>query len=324
MKVTVLYSEVAEHSSLDDLDVLMQVEAVSQALQKLGHKPIPLPISLDLSAALERLNEQRPDFVFNLVEGLQGVGRFIHFAPALLDQLKVPYSGGSTHALYVTTNKILSKNLLRAADLPTPVWSSSTDALQTKPPFPPPYIVKPAWEDASVGIDEESLVYEREQLAEILGKKTTRHGECLVEAYIDGREFNLGILAGLDGPMALPAAEMLFSDFPPDKPRIVDYRAKWHEDSFEYQNTTRTFDWPASDAALIQRMQDIALRCWQLFGLRGYARVDFRVDGHGHPWILEVNVNPCISPDGGFVAASQRVGLKYEEMIDRIIHDSMR
>lgn len=324
MKVAILYSEVAEHSTLDDLDVLMQLQAVSQALKKLGHKATAMPISLDLRSVMEQLTEQRPDYVFNLVEGLQGVGRFIHFAPALLDQLKMAYSGGSTHALYVTTNKILSKNLLRAADLPTPLWCSSTDALHKMPSFPPPYIVKPVWEDASVGIDEESLVYDCARLAEILHKKTKHHGECLVEAYIDGREFNLAILGGPDGPEALPVAEMLFNDFPPDKPRIVDYRAKWHEDTFEYKNTTRTFDWPTSDMPLIERMRDIALRCWQLFGLRGYARVDFRVDGHGNPWVLEVNANPCISPDAGFAVASQQAGLTYEEMVDRIMHDSMK
>jgi D-alanine-D-alanine ligase len=323
LKVTVLFSEVAEHSSLDDLDVLMQVQAVSKALKKLGHRPSVVSMSLDIQAAMNNVIEQRPEFVFNLVESLNGIGRFIYFAPALIDQLVIPYSGGSTHALYVTTNKILSKDRLRAAGLATPAWSSSADGIHCKPSFAPPYIVKPVWEDASVGIDEESLVYECEQLQTIVKKKIDRHGECLIEAYIDGREFNLAILAGKDGPVVLPVAEMLFKDFPAEKPRIVDYRAKWLEGSFEYKNTVRTFQLK-SDAQLIKQMEETALQCWQLFGLRGYARVDFRVDEQGTAWVLEVNANPCISPDSGFVAASRQAGLAYEEIIDRIMHDSMK
>jgi D-alanine-D-alanine ligase len=117
----------------------------------------------------------------------------------------------------------------------------------------------------------------------------------------------------------LPAAEIDFSAFPAGKPHLVGYRAKWEEDSFEYQNTPRTFDFPPQDGPLLARIGQLARACWRLFGMRGYTRVDFRVDQAGQPWILEVNANPCLSPDAGFAAALQRAGIAYHTAIARIL-----
>jgi D-alanine-D-alanine ligase len=115
---------------------------------------------------------------------------------------------------------------------------------------------------------------------------------------------------------------MRFIDFPPDKPRIVDYAAKWDEQSFEYRNTVRSFELQPGDGTLVQRMGERAKACWRLFGLSGYARVDFRVDGAGTPYVLEINANPCISPDGGLVAAAARAGLTQVDLVARIIADA--
>jgi D-alanine-D-alanine ligase len=120
-------------------------------------------------------------------------------------------------------------------------------------------------------------------------------------------------------PQVLPPAEIDFSAFPPDKPRIVGYRAKWQADSFEYQNTPRRFDFPSADGPLLEQLRSLSLRCWALFGLRGYTRVDFRVDRDGRPWILEINTNPCLSPDAGFAAALQQAGIPFETAIQRIL-----
>jgi D-alanine-D-alanine ligase len=321
LRVIILYSEVTDESSPDDADVLAQVEAVTRALKNLGHKPNSVPMSLNLESAMDLLTTLSPHLVFNLVESLNGLGRFIYFAPALLDQLGLRYTGGSTQALYVTTNKILSKKKLSDAGLPTPAWFSSADSSGRIDALP--YFIKPVWEDASVGIDENSLVYHENDLPFVLKNKVARYGECLVEQYIPGREFNISILAGEHGPEVLPPAEMLFKNYPKDKPHIVDYRAKWDEKSFEYKNTVRTFNLPPGDASMLKQMTDIALQCWHLFELRGYARVDFRVDANNQPWVLEVNANPCISPDSGFVAASQQAGLTFEQVIDRIMTDSL-
>jgi D-alanine-D-alanine ligase len=117
----------------------------------------------------------------------------------------------------------------------------------------------------------------------------------------------------------LPPAETLFVGYPPDRPRIVDYEAKWAEGSFAYHNTPRRFAFGPEDRALVDELAALALRAWTLFGLAGYARVDFRVDAAGRPWILEVNTNPCIAPDAGFFAAAAEAGLSYQAMVARIV-----
>jgi D-alanine-D-alanine ligase len=103
----------------------------------------------------------------------------------------------------------------------------------------------------------------------------------------------------------------------------VGHRAKWEADSFEFHHTPRRFDFPPGDEELLARLQHLATACWRLFGLRGYARVDFRVDRQGRPWILEVNANPCLSPDAGFIAAADRAGLSFEAMIQRILDQAL-
>ena len=118
----------------------------------------------------------------------------------------------------------------------------------------------------------------------------------------------------------LPPAEIDFAAFPDDKPHIVGYRAKWDADSFEYHHTPRRFDFPANDRPLLDRLSQLAIQCWREFGLRGYARVDFRVDEAGRPWILEINANPCLSPDAGFAAAVEQAGIGYDQAIERIVN----
>jgi len=120
----------------------------------------------------------------------------------------------------------------------------------------------------------------------------------------------------------LPPAEMRFIDYPPGKWKVVGYRAKWDESSFESLHTQRSFEFPKSERPLLQNLMDIARRCWHLFGLRGYARVDFRVDERNQPWVLEINANPCLSPDAGFVAAASQSGLSYRQVVERIVQDA--
>ena len=117
----------------------------------------------------------------------------------------------------------------------------------------------------------------------------------------------------------LQILEIQFVNFPADKPRIVGYAAKWAENSFESRHTVRRFIDPQQEASLCEQLGQVALRCWDIFQLRGYARVDFRVDADGQPWVLEVNANPCISPDAGFAAAAAEEDISYSEAIQRIV-----
>jgi D-alanine-D-alanine ligase len=115
---------------------------------------------------------------------------------------------------------------------------------------------------------------------------------------------------------------MRFVGYPPGKRKVVGYRAKWDDGSFESLHSQRSFEFAESDDPLLQELVDMSRRCWHLFGMRGYARVDFRVDEDNQPWVLEINANPCLSPDAGFMAAAAEAGLSYKEVVERIIQDS--
>ncbi len=325
MKVVVLHDTVPEEgANPDQADVLVQAAEVCRALRELGHDPVTLSATLDLRLLRDRLREVRPGLVFNLVESLESYGRLIHVAPTLLRCLGIPYTGAEADALFLTTNKLLTKRALREADIPTPAHYSAAGLLGSTSFTPGSYIVKSVWEHASVGLDEDSVVEASDaaQLgAQMARLQEKQGGECFAEAYIDGREFNLSLLASKGGPQVLPPAEIRFEGYPEGKTRIVGYRAKWHEGSFEYQHTPRSFGFPREDGELIERLKNLALRCWSLFDLRGYARVDFRVDPNGRPWVLEVNVNPCLSPNAGFFAAATEAGISFTRIVERIVED---
>ncbi len=316
----ILHGAVPAAAPPDEQDVLVEVATAAEGLAALGYDPVPVPLTLDLAAARRRLAALKPAFVVNLVESIEGQGRFVHLAPALLDSLALPYTGAGTTATVLTASKPLAKRLMRDAGIPTAPWVE--DPVRVRPDFVGPYIVKSVWEHASIGLDAHSIVARAEELPAVAAARAAAHGGTwFAERFIDGREFNVGLLAGSDGPQVLPIAEMTFVDYPEGAPRIVDYAAKWDTTSFAYHHTVRDFDLPPVDGPLLARLGWIATACWRLFGLAGYARVDFRIDCAGRPWVLEVNANPCISPDGGFRAAADRAGLTLPALLERIIAD---
>lgn len=335
MKVVILHDRISEDARTDERDALVQAEVVSRTLARLGHEPVTAQFSLNLREVAENLRRLGPDLVFNLVESVESRGSLIHLAPALLDSLNLAHTGAPTEAMFLTSNKLLAKQLLAANGIATPPWFT-TDSLNNASPTREGtahgaggrYIVKSVWEHASVGLDEGAVVEAGRPEAlgdELRAREGRLGGRAFAERYIDGREFNLSVLArGDDGPQIMPHAEIRFVDYGHDRLKIVGYAAKWDEQSFEYSHTPRSFDFPPEDAILLNELSRIARECWSLFGLRGYARVDFRVDATGKPWVLEINANPCLSPDAGFAAATQRAGLEFTEVVRRILADAGR
>jgi len=325
-KVVILHSDVAPDAAEDELDCLQQADAIAQALRILNYEPSLLPFGLDLNKTIIKLKSLKPLAVFNIVETLASKGSLIYFAPAILDSLRIPYTGCGTQAVFQTSNKLLAKKIMRNADISTPDWIEQ-DSFGSQNDNAKTYLIKSSWEHASIGLDEDSLISYTSNakiLREMNRLKEKLGGSCYAEAYIDGREFNIALISGKKGVKVLPIAEMLFMDYAPDKLKIVDYKAKWDANSFEYNNTIRNFDFSEKDANLISNLREIALRCWNLFSLRGYARIDFRVDNNGMPWVLEINSNPCLSPDAGFAAAIKQAKIKYHEAIGFIIDNAMK
>jgi len=316
-RCTIVHGVTAAVPSPDDADTLAQADEISAILRIAGWAVDVLPLGLDLSP-LSRLAGHRPDLVFNLVEALAGAGRLVHVVPAVLETYAVPMTGCSSTALFSASNKPYAKRLMRDAGIPTPQWCDLAHA----PVEGGRWIVKSVWEHASIGLDAGSVV-EAGAVAATLHDRAARFGgEWFAERFIEGREFNVSLLAGLPGtrdPQVLPVAEMTFVDYPPDVPRIVDYAAKWDASSPAYHNTVRRFDLPPRDRALAAMLADIACDCWHCFALAGYARVDFRVDAGGQPWVLEVNANPCLAADAGFIAAAAQAGLSQAEVVMRLL-----
>jgi D-alanine-D-alanine ligase len=141
----------------------------------------------------------------------------------------------------------------------------------------------------------------------------------LVEKYLPGRELNVSLLADGAEVQVLPVAEILFEGFPEGMSRVIGYEAKWVEDSFACIHTVRHFPEGPEDSDLLRRVREIALASWRLCGLSGYARIDFRLDEEGTPNVLEINANPCLSADAGFMAAAARAGLSHGDVVSRIL-----
>jgi D-alanine-D-alanine ligase len=326
MRVALLHNAVPEDAPLEDQDTLVQVRAVAEALARLGHEPMPLSCTLDLATLRDELLRLRPEVVFNLVESLAGADSLAYLPSAVLDALGVPYTGNRTEALFLTTHKLLGKRQLRQAGLPTPAWMESGRDSHENSSYPlrSSWILKGIWDQGSRGLDDEAVLRDvgPAEVRRRLAERAARSGPSFAEQFIEGREFNLALLAGPAGPEVLPPAEIDFSAFPPGKPRIVGYRAKWEAASFEFHHTPPRFAFSSADAALLAGLRSLAERCWTLFGLRGWARVDFRVDAAGRPLILEINANPCLSLDAGFAAALGEAGIPFDEAIRRILDDA--
>lgn len=331
LRIILLHNSAAEDSGPELQDVLVQASAVAQALGGQGHAVTWLPCTLDLQVIADRMQADRPDLVFNLVESLGGTDRLMALPPLLLESLGLPFTGSGSRAVLATASKPAAKRVLREHGLPTPDWwepPARSAAVGAEPPLAGSdrVIIKPVWEHASFGISDSAVVRWkpavgsdglRDRLAEAERRTGRPH---FVEAFIEGREFNLSLLEDEQGrPDVLPPAEIDFSAFPAEKPRIVGYDAKWAADSFEYRQTPRRFDFPAADRPLLDELAALARTAWNLFGMRGFARVDFRVDAQRRPWILEVNANPCLSPDAGFAAAVEQAGLDYAAAVERIV-----
>jgi len=308
----------ATESRPDEVDTLVAANAVAGALGSLGYATEIVALAPDLSQ-LDALPARRPLLVFNLVDAVNGDGRLAPFVPARLDALGLPYTGCSASAWLETLSKISTKLKLAHAGLPTPSWSEDGSGLESEARV----IVKPIWEHGSLGLDDASVLRGADATRAIAMRNLRWKTEHFAESFLDGREFNLSLLDGPSGPIVLPVAEIVFEGFSGRAPKIVGYDAKWTPDSEAYIGTPRRFGLEAEDPAIAAKLKGLAFACWHLFALSGYARVDFRLDGEGKPSILEVNMNPCLSPDAGFAAAAGQAGLSYQAMIGQIVEASL-
>ncbi|MEN3038333.1 MAG: ATP-grasp domain-containing protein [Candidatus Kryptonium sp.] len=295
-----------------------EIEFIVNSLENAGFKVKCLPV-YNARKFINDLMNLKTDLIYNFCEMVELESKEEVFAAGLYELLKIPYTGSPPMTLGLCLDKAKTKIILSHHKIPTAKFEVLDEPLNgyRKVNLNFPLIVKPLHEDASVGISERSVVYEIKELderVEFILKSFKQ--PALVEEFIDGREINVAIL-GNKPPIVLPISEIDFSNLPSHLPRIVSYEAKWIPDTEYYQKTIPVCPAPL-EPELESKVKEIALSCYKIMGCRDYARVDMRIDKNGNPYVLEVNPNPDLSRNAGFMRSAFVYGLTPSETIVKI------
>jgi len=308
MRIAILFDGASAVAAFPDLAILDTVQAIERTLEAEGNTVTRLPVHTD-GHWVERLRKGRFDLVFNMCEGVDGVAALEPPVIAMLELLALPYTGSSSYTTALCLRKHAVNAVLANAGLPVPRFATFRRG-QPLHSIGYPAICKPTAEDASIGIEQKSVVRSKRALVQRVEAMLDRWQEILVQRYVDGREVNVGIV----GDTVLPVSEIDFGGLPKGMWRIVSYRSKWETGSDEDAGTAPRC--PAElPPALEAEVRHLALEAWRLVGGTGYGRVDFRIDAEGRPWILEVNPNPDIAPDAGLARMAKAAGMSYARLI---------
>ena len=318
MKVVVLHTPDALGPPVDP--VLGQLDT---ALQSLGHEPARVVVGTDVPKLVKDLIDAKPDIVINMAEAFDGKSALESSVTGMLNLLGLRYTGSSPAGLLIAGDKTLTKKVLGFHGIKSPKFATMyRGAVDWAGDIDFPLIVKPPQEDASLGITSKSVVHDvRELLSKMAEMQTEFQSPALVEEFVEGREFYVGVLGNANAK-ALPVMEMDFSNFPADKPKIASYEAKWGEDGnetgAEFEGTKSIF--PENlDPELQERMQAVAVDAFHALRLRDYARIDLRVNTAGEIYVIEVNPNCYLEKDAEFASAARKSGLEYEALIAQIL-----
>jgi D-alanine-D-alanine ligase len=294
------------------------IEAARDALAGAGHDVRIFEADASLPDTLIRTYADdggaMPDdlFAFNLAYGVQGECRYTH-VPSLLELLGIPYLCSGPRAHTLALDKYLTKVLLDRAGLPTPAFWLMTSPRDAITEIGWPAVVKPQFESTSFGL---RIVDDERGLRDAAGSIVAEFDQpALVEAFVPGREVNCGLIGNAPAT-ALPVLEIAFGDVP-ERDRVATFEAK-------KQRTVRHVcpaELPPDVAASVR---DLAVRTFDTLGCRDCARVDFRIDGDGRPWILEINSMAAIHPFGSYFDAARTLGWTYAEMLHRLLDAAAR
>jgi D-alanine-D-alanine ligase len=315
MKITVL--AYVENETKPEYDVV--VDQVAKALRDGGHTVSVLGVHGNLRKLISGLSRRGPDLIFNLMEMFGD--NVLGAAPVvgLLDLLGHPYTGGGPGEFYLQEDKALTKKLLAFDHILYPdfaVFSKDAD-LETGGRLRLPLFVKPLRMDASIGIGGKSLVHNfKDMVRRVLDIHEKVHDAALVEEYIEGREFYVGVL-GNQEPVAFPPIEMDFSGMPDGKPHVLDAKAKWDENSAEFKGTKAVVaDLPDE---LRAKLHEVALAAYRALRVRDYGRIDLRLTEAGEVYVIEVNASCYLESSSEFATSAAAGGVDFPTLINRIV-----
>jgi D-alanine-D-alanine ligase len=309
------YSQMGEADAI--ADVLEEVKAVYDALLEMGHSVVKVPLVPPIDSVRSILAGLDVDIFFNLFEGFAGQPETEAMVAGMMAAMGKPFTGSLAPTLALALDKVKTKELLVAAGVNTPKYQVLRPDNVNQFDLKYPCIVKPAAEDASHGVNQDSVVNDMAALAVQVEKICAHYGgRALVEEVLDGRELSSTIM-GIHKPIVLSISEIIFS-LPPGLPNMLTFGAKWLTDDVYFHHTDPVC--PAKvDDALWAHVSEVSTAAYRLLGCRGYARVDMRLDSTGHASVLEVNPNPDISVTSGAVRQASAIGLTYPQFIERIM-----
>ncbi len=326
MRVLVLSTHEPELAEPDA--VVFQVE---DALRRGGHEASRLEVGTDVAALVRALEEAKPELVFNLTEGFGGKSALDSNLAGLLNLLDLRYTGSSPSGLMLAGDKSLSKKVLGFHGVQTPDFATVyRGALDHADDLHFPLIVKPPQEDASIGVTTKSVVRDLKELLNRIDElQSVYRSPVLVESFIDGREFYVGVLGNAHAE-ALPVMELDFTGFPPDLPKVASFEAKWADgeggnDGHTFGDAHPEFAGTKSifpedvDEELEKRMQQVAVDAFDALRLRDYARIDLRVTESGEIYVIEVNPNCYLERNSEFARAAAQDGIEFDTLIAQIV-----
>ncbi len=278
--------------------------------------------------AYEKFRESKPQIVFNIAEGFNGVSREAQ-VPAILDMLQIPYTGSDPLTLATCLDKARTKEILTYHRIPNAKFLLVYNIEQLKSEsFSFPLMVKPVSEGSSKGIFTSSFVKNEDELKSEVERILGEYNQpALIEEFLPGREFTVAIIGnGIDAEV-LPVVEIQYNDFPEDFIPIYSYEAKWILDTKE--NPLEVFSCPAKiNKELENNIKDTVLRTYNVLRCRDWSRIDVRLDRNGEPNIIEVNPLPGILPNpeenSCFPKAARAAGMDYNTMINRVLSSAAK
>jgi D-alanine-D-alanine ligase len=311
LRVALLFDGASALGPSPDRLVVETVEAIETALVNEGNSVVRVPVLLN-GRWIDRIRRGKFDVAFNMCEGIDGVAELEPHVIGVLELFNVAYTGSSSYTASLCLRKHVVNALLESAGLPVPSFTCVQRGGRIRS-VGYPAIVKPAAEDASIGVEQRSVVRTARALKARVDAMLDTFDEVVIQRYIPGREVNVGIV----GDTVLPIAEIDFATMPKGLWPIVTYRSKWETGSDEDLGAIPKC--PAElPARVANEMRRVALEAWRLVGGTGYGRVDMRLDAGGRPWILEVNANPDIAPDAGLARMAGVAGIDYASLVRTI------
>lgn len=297
---------------------------VLRCLKRLGHDVETLAVFDNVTDIVEKLKAYAPDVVFNLSESFYQDRSHEPNIPALLELMKVPYTGSGPEALLLCKDKALAKKVLAYHHLRSPhfVVSHRAHPLRRLRRFIYPAIVKPACEESSDGICQASFVREEhEAIARARFIHQKYNCDALIEEYIEGRELYVSVL-GNHRLTVFPTREIFFEQVPEDAPKFATFHAKWNE---AYRKKWGIKNGAAKELpeGVQEHLANLARKVYRLLKIRGFARVDVRLTPQGEVFLLEVNPNPSLAADEDFARSAADAGVAYDSLIQEILNTAL-